>query len=407
MLQLLETGKALYVLAVICGLGILTRLVTGRLYKRLLKESTNLAMTKNKSLKELRQRAENTYRMNQGLRDSGAWLEHQLFELRYMGITLAGWNALAMQWTWLCLLFGAAGAFASYWYRLDTFYIVLYGGGAVMLAMVMMLFDLGGAGSRKERLLSALQDYMENVMCPRLARNQAIDGSRELSDGSGRNRIFAPRRHASGAYGGFGRAERGMPVLDQPALESAAAEDDGSARADGEISGSGRGGAGVPGGTENALSPDSVVSGGRSGRKLSGRAARRAAAAARAETARAEMARSDRTRGEISRGGISRTGILRNDAARGGTDRADAELPEGAQPDMRRSGRSDPSPMEDAGERGIEKAESRSEAEYLKRSLEQIAASREKTRSADENWLKDLGPDEVQLIGDIIKQYLG
>lgn len=106
MLQILETGKALYVLAAICGLGIVTRMITGRLYKRLLKESTNLAMTRNKRLKELRQRAENTYRMNQGLRDSGAWLEHQLNELRFMGITLAGWSTLSMQWTWLCLLAG-------------------------------------------------------------------------------------------------------------------------------------------------------------------------------------------------------------------------------------------------------------------------------------------------------------
>ena len=79
MLQLLETGKALYVLAGICVLGIMTRAITKRFYKRLIKESTNLALTKNKSLKELRQKAENTYRMNQGMSDSGAWLEQPVY----------------------------------------------------------------------------------------------------------------------------------------------------------------------------------------------------------------------------------------------------------------------------------------------------------------------------------------
>ena len=78
MLQLLETGRVLYALAAFCVLGILTRLVTRHAYKRLLKESKDLSLTKNKSLKELRQRAENTYRINQGLVDSGAWLEQQL-----------------------------------------------------------------------------------------------------------------------------------------------------------------------------------------------------------------------------------------------------------------------------------------------------------------------------------------
>ena len=92
MLQLLETGRALYALAALCVLGILTRMVTRHVYKRLLKESKDLSLTKNKSLKELRQRAENTYRINQGLVDSGAWLEHQLYEFHMMGIRLSGWS---------------------------------------------------------------------------------------------------------------------------------------------------------------------------------------------------------------------------------------------------------------------------------------------------------------------------
>ena len=94
MLQLLETGRVLYALAAFCVLGILTRLVTRHAYKRLLKESKDLSLTKNKSLKELRQRAENTYRINQGLVDSGAWLEHQLYEFHMMDLALpAAWRS--------------------------------------------------------------------------------------------------------------------------------------------------------------------------------------------------------------------------------------------------------------------------------------------------------------------------
>ena len=104
-------------LAGICLMGILTRLMTRNLYKKLLKECTNLTVTKNKGLKELKLRAENTYRMNQGLRDSGA----------------------------------------------------------VLMAMLTMVFDNGAISGRKEQLTSALQDYLENVFCPRLARNQPMD----------------------------------------------------------------------------------------------------------------------------------------------------------------------------------------------------------------------------------------
>jgi len=48
---------------------------------------------------------------------------------------------------------------------------------------------------------------------------------------------------------------------------------------------------------------------------------------------------------------------------------------------------------------------SRRDVDYLKRSLEQIAAGREKNRS-DDNWVKDLNPQEIKVIGDILREYL-
>ena len=48
------------------------------------------------------------------------------------------------------------------------------------------------------------------------------------------------------------------------------------------------------------------------------------------------------------------------------------------------------------------------DVDYLKKSLEQIAASRERGRTAkqQEDWLKDLNPDELKLIGEILHEYL-
>ena len=55
-----------------------------------------------------------------------------------------------------------------------------------------------------------------------------------------------------------------------------------------------------------------------------------------------------------------------------------------------------------------EASSNRRDVDYLKRSLEQIAASREKERSnrAGEDWLKDLNPEELKLIGEILQEYL-
>lgn len=310
MLQLLETGKALYVLAVFCGLGIFTRLMTGHLYKRLLKESTNLAATRNKNLKELRQRAENTYRMNQGLRDSGAWLENQLSHLKFMGFTLNTWNVMAVRWTWLCLLAGAAASFASYWYHLDTLYIVLYGGSAILMAMVGMIFDLGTGSGKREQLLAALRDYIENVMCPRLARNQPLEhdyNGNEARVGTGVRPL---------------RGRRGQKENENVGNT----ESDYAERRHGLTA--------VTGG-QGSEEQTGV-------KKISGRAARRAAAAAAAT----------------------------------------AQIP------------------------AEEEQVHQTDAEYIKQGLEQIAAAKEKSQVFDENWLKDLKPEEMKLLSDILREYL-
>lgn len=339
MLQLLETGQALYVLAGICVLGLLARMMTRNLYKRLVKESANLATAKNKSLKELKQRAENAYRMNQGLRDSSVWLEHQLGDLRFRGMTLAGWSNFCMRLTWLCLLLGGTGAFFSYWYRLDTYYIVMYGGGSVLMAMLTMLFDNGVAGAWREQLVTALQDYMENVMCPRLARNLPEEGGRSEVGERDRTGI-----RAAGRAGGWGRQSERAERFDRG--ERSERMDRSEQEDAAELSGR----------TSSIFRSNASDPGGRSERS----AARDGSPAAGAEAGKRNAAGGRRGRRETV--ALSEPGISGADAVQ--------------------------------------------DVDYLKRSLEQIAASREKGRPADANWLKDLGPEEVQVIGDILKQYL-
>lgn len=337
MLQLLETGQALYVLAGICLLGIFTRVMTKNLYKRLIKESANMAATKNKSLRELRQRTENAYRINQGLQDRGAWLDHQLCELRFRGMTLAGWANVSLQLTWLCLLVGGTAAFFSYWYRLDTFYVVMYGGGSVLMAMLTMLFDNGAAGGRRELLAAILQDYLENVLCPRLERN--------LSEENGADSPRAKVRSFNRLRERGNSSERKRSVMDggQAAMTEMQGQKEGTAAQE-----------------ENA--------------------------------AQGERAGQAENIGQAERAGQDGRTEYRGARAAAGS--------------SRKNGRNARKESAVAAEAGSDPHGKIRDVDYLKRSLEQIAASREKGKEGDESWLKELGPDEVQLIGDILKEYL-
>ena len=163
MLEFLQTGRMLYVLAAICALGTLSKLVTGSLYKRLIKETGNMALTKDKNLKALKQRMENVFLINHGIRNVNAYIEKQLYGFRFLHMSLDGWDNLSVQAMILCFMAGGAAAFGAYWYRCDNYYIVLYGAAGVLGGLFLAFVDNGiGAGTKRKQLADHLVDYVEN-----------------------------------------------------------------------------------------------------------------------------------------------------------------------------------------------------------------------------------------------------
>lgn len=176
MLQILQTGKVLYVLAVLCAIGTLSKLVTGNLYKRLIKETGNMALTKNKNLRLLKQKAENTVLVNHGVRNADAYIEKQLYDFRFMKISLNSWDHLAVQTMILSFMIGGIAAFGAYWYRCDSYYIVLYGTMGILSGLFMIFVDnITNVSGKRQHLVDCLVDYVENS--PHFYRN--VDKLRE------------------------------------------------------------------------------------------------------------------------------------------------------------------------------------------------------------------------------------
>ena len=303
MLEFLQTGKALYVMAVFCGIGIITRWLTRNLYKRLIKESDNLTLTKNRNLRAFKQKTESTYQMNQGIPRVKPYLERQMYDFKHMGITLHGWNMLSNQMTLWCFLAGGAAAFGSYWYRTDPYYIVLYGSVGIMAGLFTILVDHGaGVTEKRQQLFAALDNYLENTLIYRL------DQEREESASMSGPRL-EPRENIRSIYAAQSR------VAAEPEAE-----------------------------------PDR------------------------------KDRRSTRQR-------------VRNRPQKQAEEYSD---------EMERL------PMRGESMDASEVKGSVRDVDYLKKSLEQIAASREKERGnrQGEDWLKDLNPEELKLIGEILQEYL-
>ena len=310
MLQFLETGRALYLLAAICLMGVISRLAPRRAYRRLMKETDNMTLTRNRFLRDLKQKAENTYRLNQGVHNTRAYLEKQLYHCRFLGISLSGWGNLSGQLTVLCFLAGAAAAFGSYWYRCDNYYIVLYSSVGMMTGLFTMMVDYGvNLGERRQQLLAALQDYLENSLFQRLEKDIAPVVDMELEQKEllrGRNREKRAAQTAQVIQNG----------QDEPAKRTARTRQEKRLEAQEEM--------------EKSAMKEAAL-------------------------------------GDLAEGTQQDTGVAAASASSG--------------------------------------TQSRKDIDYLKQSLEQIAASREKNRQ-ERDWVKNLSKDELQLVGDILREYL-
>ena len=164
MLQFLQTGKVLYVLAAVCGLGVLSKLVTSSLYKRMIKETGNMALTKNKNLRSFRQRTENMLMLSNGIRNTNVYIEKQLYNFRFMNLSLDGWDNIAVQAMILCFLIGGIAAFGAYWYLCDSYYIVLYGTMGILTGLFMVLVDNSvNVSLKRQQLMDCLTDYVDNT----------------------------------------------------------------------------------------------------------------------------------------------------------------------------------------------------------------------------------------------------
>lgn len=315
MLEMLQTGKALYALAAIGAIGAISKFITRSLYKRLIHETDNMAMTKNRNLKALKQKLENACRLNQSIVNTEAYLERQMYGFRFMGISLDSWNNLSVQMTILGIMAGGAASFASYWYRLDSYYVVLYASAGAFLGLALAFLDSSfSIGQKQQRLANALLEYTDNSVLVRAFRDTAGQEDR-LQDSA---RRLALR-------------EKNTDELNE--REAIIRE---NAIRDGLIK-------------EAVKIPE-----------------RQCEAEDKTQPFREKKA--DRP------SGLKR---LKSEKAESGKKAAARE----------------------ASEEGIR------DIDYLKHSLEQIAASREGTKH-QENWANQLNPEELKTLGELLRQYL-
>jgi hypothetical protein len=164
---------------VVCGMGILIRLITVFSYRGMRKASENMTKTKKKWVTALKKRYENYERFDK-LGNVEVFVDKFFERKGILGIPLSIWDRAVQQLAIVSFLMGTAGAFYSYTMNfgsvrtISTLFVGFMGGG-----ILLFFHNLGSTEELKQQIIINLKDYLENGPAHRMAVEQMRDKKEE------------------------------------------------------------------------------------------------------------------------------------------------------------------------------------------------------------------------------------
>lgn len=172
MLNYLEQGSVLYLMAAICVIGVIGRFVANHFYKSLIRQADNLVSAKDRQLQQMKMKYESIYRMNCGMKNTGAFVSKMQQQYRVAGIRLVNWESSSIYCGILAFLVGALSSLVLYLNNGTAQNCILYlAGGSLMAAAMISFSGAVDGGTYRDTLEASLIHYFENVLVVRSPRD--------------------------------------------------------------------------------------------------------------------------------------------------------------------------------------------------------------------------------------------
>ena len=173
--DVIEKNYILYAVAGILLWGVISEALISLRYKKLIKESENMSLTKMKLLKQMKLKFENSFKLHMGINNSSVFIDKYLFHNKYLGIHLLSWwripiimFLLSAIITAFVLVYGIGAKIAV---ATLTKYAVLCLIGGITLFLLWVMMD----SKHKIKLLKTnIMDFFENSLAYRLSTECAL-----------------------------------------------------------------------------------------------------------------------------------------------------------------------------------------------------------------------------------------
>lgn len=179
--RLSHMGMGVYVLWGIGLLGFFLKMIANSYLKGLLRESENMATTKKKSLRYMRQTYENGKNLGIRTGSANAFAEKQVRKMRLLGKPFAFWRRVGELFT--CVLVGAMALAFIYYdpgWRGSPEMVTFLVNGVLVGVCLLALENIFLINNKVERLKANISDYLENLTPLRAGEEQTGPEMRAL-----------------------------------------------------------------------------------------------------------------------------------------------------------------------------------------------------------------------------------
>jgi len=169
MLEMIKSGMFIYGLAVLAVVGVLTKLIATIRYGKMEKQAGEAAITRDNYIRLWKNRFENAYRINKGVRDAGLFVERCLDQCKLFGIRLSVWDRINRILCGVCLLLGMIAVTAEQRAQAGAGLILGHFLTMICICGVMLFVEYScETGDRRQRIAVNLEEYFTNVLSTRL-----------------------------------------------------------------------------------------------------------------------------------------------------------------------------------------------------------------------------------------------
>jgi hypothetical protein len=168
---LFEKNIIIYIFAVLCGTGIILRLIMNVVYNGLMRETDNMSATKNKQLTFMKIKFESFYKLKIGVNNVDTFVDKNLIKHQFCGILLSTWDNMCGQVLFGILLLVPLSAVFGAVYQNSQAKILLTGAVGILASAILIIVDKSiNLPIKKEVIKLNLLDYMDNYCRARMEK---------------------------------------------------------------------------------------------------------------------------------------------------------------------------------------------------------------------------------------------